>query len=113
MKSAFAVIGAFVLGVVVCVLVMNASKVTTSTIQAQTAGGAGNNAIVVGKLAGNDAIVVLDSSTKTLLIYKVLSGTIEFWAARKFETDLGCEAFGITRPSFNEVKQKCKLDEKK
>ncbi len=113
MKGVLAVIGAFVLGVAASVLVMNVNKVAVPAMQAQTAGGAGNNAILLGKIAGQDALVVLDSSTKTILIYRLLSAQIEFWAARKFETDLGCESFGTTRPSFNEVKQKCKLEEKK
>lgn len=110
MKNIVAMVLSFVLGVAVCFLVVSVNKVSMPVLQAQTAGGAGNNAILLGKVAGQDALIVLDSSTKTILIYKLLANTIEFWVARKFETDLGCEVFGTTRPPFDEVKRKCKIE---
>lgn len=108
MKSRMAeMIVCFIAGIIVGFLLIKASSTGIPVIQAQTAGGAGNNAMLLGKIGGQDALIVLDSSTKTILIYRLLANTIEFWSARKFETDLTCEEFGTTRPKFDEVKRKC------
>jgi hypothetical protein len=115
MKNLYINVGVFVLGFFVCFILMSSHKTTLPVIHAGETGGiAGNNTVVVTKIGNMDAAVILDSQTKTLLIYKIIAGspgTIEFVAARKFETDLMCEKYGNTRPEIAEIKKKC--EEKK
>ncbi|MFN7181939.1 MAG: hypothetical protein ACK4NF_04590, partial [Planctomycetota bacterium] len=109
MKSIYIAIAGFIAGCVLCLLFFSSSR----HIQAQNLSSAGTATIVIGKVAGTDAVILYDSLLKRLLIYKLLAGQIVFWTGRSIETDIQCEKFGNTTPAFDEVKRACKLEEKK
>ncbi len=113
MKNIYIAIAGFVLGFVICFLIFNANRIMIPTMHAQGLSSAGGATVILGKVAGVDAAVIYDSQTKRLLIYKLLAGQIIFWTSRNLETDIQCESFGTTSPTFDNVKKTCKLEDKK